>query len=491
MTLEYVKDRKQFGVPVGSFQAVAHRCAQMLLHTESARSTAYFAAWAADAEPGAAGRGGGAGRGRGGRPAGARSRPRAIQAHGGIGFTWEADVHWLYKRAQLDPALLGGAGRHHAALARAAAAAAGGAGVVGAAAGQLAGVVGLRPAKSGGGACSDRDARDGAEQPRDPPAKESAHELLPADRRRLDEQRGQHDPGELTARTECPSSRPPRARRFARPDRREQGRVRAARPAGRWSTTRRRPERRSRSPQATSRRARRRTATSPPASRWLRSATTGPPSTSTLAELERELDELREPGEAPPTSITEEIERIGEQTASILVVAHDQAHETTRLAQEQAERCIADAAANAVADHRRGQGAAARARRRDRRGLARARAAARGRARRVSGPGQPRQPGLRALPRRRAPPSSRARSTRWPRPRLRTLWEEIEYLAEGEATEADQRDAVTQAAAEPQATQPFDALSADDDEESMEPQPGDTGSWLAGLEPPDVSNPDR
>ena len=52
MTLEYVKDRKQFGVPVGSFQAVAHRCAQMLLHTESARSTAYFAAWAADADPG-------------------------------------------------------------------------------------------------------------------------------------------------------------------------------------------------------------------------------------------------------------------------------------------------------------------------------------------------------------------------------------------------------------------------------------------------------
>ena len=51
MTLEYVKDRKQFGVPVGSFQAVAHRCAQMLLHTESARSTAYFAAWAADADP--------------------------------------------------------------------------------------------------------------------------------------------------------------------------------------------------------------------------------------------------------------------------------------------------------------------------------------------------------------------------------------------------------------------------------------------------------
>ena len=46
----------------------------------------------------------------------------AIQNHGGIGFTWEADVHWLYKRAELDRALLGGSSRHHAALAAAAAA---------------------------------------------------------------------------------------------------------------------------------------------------------------------------------------------------------------------------------------------------------------------------------------------------------------------------------------------------------------------------------
>ncbi len=46
----------------------------------------------------------------------------AIQAHGGIGFTWEADVHWLYKRAEVDRALLGGSSVHHATLARAAAA---------------------------------------------------------------------------------------------------------------------------------------------------------------------------------------------------------------------------------------------------------------------------------------------------------------------------------------------------------------------------------
>jgi hypothetical protein len=67
-----------------------------------------------------------------------------------------------------------------------------------------------------------------------------------------------------------------------------------------------------------------------------------------VAELEKEIEDLRG-YEEPAISITEEIERLGEQTASILVVAHDQAHETTRLAQEQADRCIADAATNAVA----------------------------------------------------------------------------------------------------------------------------------------------
>jgi alkylation response protein AidB-like acyl-CoA dehydrogenase len=121
MTLEYVKDRKQFGVPVGSFQSVSHRCAQMLLQTESARSATYFGAWAADADPDrlaeAAAMAAAAA-----AEAGREVTASAIQAHGGIGFTWEADVHWLYKRAQLDAALLGGGRRHRAALARLAAA---------------------------------------------------------------------------------------------------------------------------------------------------------------------------------------------------------------------------------------------------------------------------------------------------------------------------------------------------------------------------------
>jgi len=116
MTLEYVKDRRQFGVAVGAFQAVSHRCAQMLLDTESARSTTLYAAWAAGADPERlpeAAALAAAAAADGGRAVGAS----AIQAHGGIGFTWEADVHWLYKRAQLDAALLGGARRHRARLA--------------------------------------------------------------------------------------------------------------------------------------------------------------------------------------------------------------------------------------------------------------------------------------------------------------------------------------------------------------------------------------
>ena len=120
MTIAYVSDRKQFGVAVGSFQAVSHRAAEMLLHTESLRSAAYYAAWSADAEPDRFGEGA-ALAAAAGATGGRETTAAAIQLHGGIGFTWEADVHWLYKRAEVDRALLGGASRHHGVLARAAA----------------------------------------------------------------------------------------------------------------------------------------------------------------------------------------------------------------------------------------------------------------------------------------------------------------------------------------------------------------------------------
>jgi alkylation response protein AidB-like acyl-CoA dehydrogenase len=116
MTLAYVKERKQFGVPVGAYQAVSHRCAQMLLDTEKARSTTAFAAWTADADPEGLAEAAAMAKAAA-SDAGREVTASAIQAHGGIGFTWEADVHWLFKRAQIDATLLGGAGRHRARLA--------------------------------------------------------------------------------------------------------------------------------------------------------------------------------------------------------------------------------------------------------------------------------------------------------------------------------------------------------------------------------------
>ena len=116
MTVAYVKDRKQFGVPVGAYQAVSHRCAQMLLETEKARSTAAYAAWTADADPERLAES--AAMAKVAASEAAREvTSSAIQAHGGIGFTWEADVHWLFKRAQIDAVMLGGAGSHRARLA--------------------------------------------------------------------------------------------------------------------------------------------------------------------------------------------------------------------------------------------------------------------------------------------------------------------------------------------------------------------------------------
>jgi alkylation response protein AidB-like acyl-CoA dehydrogenase len=121
MTVAYVKERRQFGTPVGAYQAVSHRCAQMLLDTEGARAAVSFAAWAADADPDRLPEAAAMAKAAA-SDAGRDVTAAAIQLHGGIGFTWEADVHWLFKRAQLDAALLGGASTHRARLARLAAA---------------------------------------------------------------------------------------------------------------------------------------------------------------------------------------------------------------------------------------------------------------------------------------------------------------------------------------------------------------------------------
>ncbi|MGW2228096.1 acyl-CoA dehydrogenase family protein [Streptomyces formicae] len=110
-TVEYVKQREQFGRAIGSFQAVKHRLADVYVQVQAARSAAYYAAWAAGAE--AAGFGGqGAERAGGlalsqGLDALRTAASEAVQLHGGIGFTWEHEAHLYFKRASSDELLFG------------------------------------------------------------------------------------------------------------------------------------------------------------------------------------------------------------------------------------------------------------------------------------------------------------------------------------------------------------------------------------------------
>ena len=111
LTVQYAKDRVQFGKPIGSFQAVKHMLADALVDVEGMRSTAYYAAWCAAADD----------------PersvsasmakawcsdASRRVMAAGLQVHGGIGFTWEHDMHLYLKRAQLDQVSYGDAAAH-------------------------------------------------------------------------------------------------------------------------------------------------------------------------------------------------------------------------------------------------------------------------------------------------------------------------------------------------------------------------------------------
>jgi alkylation response protein AidB-like acyl-CoA dehydrogenase len=116
LTVQYLKEREQFGRPIGSFQALKHRCADMLLALEASRSAVEHAAravehpderaaaasiaksYAADAYVHAAGEG--------------------VQLHGGIGYTWEHDLHLHLKRAKLNQALAGDTAWHRDRIAR-------------------------------------------------------------------------------------------------------------------------------------------------------------------------------------------------------------------------------------------------------------------------------------------------------------------------------------------------------------------------------------
>ena len=111
MSVEYAKIRMQFGRPIGSFQAIKHMCADLLLEVESARSAAYYAAWAAQD-------------GSDELPlvsslakafcseAYFRAAADNIQIHGGIGFTWEHDAHLYYRRAKSTELMLGTPEQH-------------------------------------------------------------------------------------------------------------------------------------------------------------------------------------------------------------------------------------------------------------------------------------------------------------------------------------------------------------------------------------------
>lgn len=116
-SVEYAKTRKQFGKPIGQFQAVQHHCANMLLMTESARSAVYHAAWLMGNDLQAA-------------PVAVSMAKTyasdsyrevgnlAIQVHGGIGFTWDENIHFYYKRAKASELMFGDATYHRERIAK-------------------------------------------------------------------------------------------------------------------------------------------------------------------------------------------------------------------------------------------------------------------------------------------------------------------------------------------------------------------------------------
>lgn len=114
---EYAKTREQFGRAIGSFQAVKHRLADMLVDVEGMRSAAYYAAWAVDAGADDATVAASVAKAWCGE-ASQRVLESALQVHGGIGFTWEHDLHLYLKRAHLDRTLFGDPAAHYLRVAR-------------------------------------------------------------------------------------------------------------------------------------------------------------------------------------------------------------------------------------------------------------------------------------------------------------------------------------------------------------------------------------
>jgi alkylation response protein AidB-like acyl-CoA dehydrogenase len=116
MTVQYAKDRVQFGRPIGSFQAIKHRCADMLVDVEGMRSAVYYAAWCIAADTPDASSAASAAK-IWCSEAASRVMASGLQVHGGIGFTWEHDMHLFVKRSQLDQVSFGESSWHHDRLA--------------------------------------------------------------------------------------------------------------------------------------------------------------------------------------------------------------------------------------------------------------------------------------------------------------------------------------------------------------------------------------
>ena len=115
-TVSYVKTREQFGVPIGSFQAVQHRCADMLVGYERAWSATYYAAMCAAEDDPELPRAAAVAKAAAADASIAIARG-AIQLHGGIGYTWEHDLHLYMRRVYANEPLLGDAAQQRERLA--------------------------------------------------------------------------------------------------------------------------------------------------------------------------------------------------------------------------------------------------------------------------------------------------------------------------------------------------------------------------------------
>lgn len=116
MTVDYAGQRRQFGVPIGSFQAIKHHCANMAIGVEAGRSALWASALGLTAEDEVARRRSAASGAAFAKSAASDVAQLALQVHGGIGFTWEHDLHLFLRRIKVDEAMNGSPAQHRAAL---------------------------------------------------------------------------------------------------------------------------------------------------------------------------------------------------------------------------------------------------------------------------------------------------------------------------------------------------------------------------------------